>query len=95
MITEFAENCVICNRPATDVHHMIFGTANRKLADKDGLTMPLCREHHEMVHRNKELKVMSQIAGQLAFEKKILAENDVTEETARQDFMIRYGRSYL
>ena len=94
MITEFNELCAICNKQATEVHHLIFGIANRRLSDEDGLTMPLCREHHEMIHRNKELQVMSEIAGQLAYEKDKVAEGMVPAE-ARVDFMVRYGRSYL
>lgn len=95
MITEFIENCAICNKPATEVHHLIFGTANRRLSDQDGLTMPCCRSCHEKIHRDHELQVMSQIAGQLAYEKKVLAEYDLSEEKARHSFMVRYGRSYL
>lgn len=94
MITEFNELCAICNKQATDVHHLIFGTAKRRLADEDGLTIPLCREHHEMIHRNKELQMMSEIAGQLAYEKDKCAEGWLPAE-ARVDFMVRYGRSYL
>ena len=94
MITDFNELCVICNAKATEVHHLIFGTANRRLSDQDGLTAPLCRKHHEAIHRNKELQVLSEIIGQLAYEKSKVAEG-MLEAEARVDFTERYGRSYL
>ena len=94
MITEFEDLCVICNRKATDEHHLLFGTANRRLADLDGLTIPLCREHHEAIHRNKELQVLSEIIGQLAYEKDQCSQG-IKPDIARQSFMVRYGRSYL
>lgn len=94
MITDFNELCAICNKQATEVHHLIFGTANRKISDLDGLTMPCCRSCHEKIHKNKELQMMSEIAGQLAYEKDKVAEGMLPAE-ARVDFMVRYGRSYL
>lgn len=97
MITNYDQCCLICGKPATDKHHLIFGTANRKLADQDGLIIPLCVEHHtglRSVHNQTELTVLSQIIGQLAYEKHKCAEG-MAEDDARQSFRIRYGKSYL
>ena len=43
--------CYICGR-TTDLqlHHCLHGTANRKLADEDGLTVPLCVKCHTDLH---------------------------------------------
>ena len=97
IITKFDDMCIICNRPATDHHHCLKGVKQRHLADEDGLILPLCKEHHEgnmSVHQKKELNVLCQIIGQLAYEKRKCAEG-MTEEEARVDFMQRYGKGYL
>lgn len=96
-ITEFTENCILCNKPLVECHHTEYGNKNRSLADKYELVIPLCAEHHRgnmSVHQNKELMVMSHIIGQLAFEKKMCAEG-MTEEDSRKEFMRVFGRSYL
>ena len=94
MITHYTDYCIICGTPRTDEHHLCFGTANRRLADVDGLTIPLCRKHHEMMHNDKEMQVMSHIVGQLAYEKRKCSEG-FGEEAARESFRMRYGKSYL
>lgn len=97
MITEFMGSCAICGRPDVEVHHCLFGTSARSLADADQLVLPLCSEHHrgnKSVHKQKELMALSNIIGQLAYEKKKCAEG-YSEDSARQSFRIRYGRSYL
>jgi len=96
MITAFNEYCIICNKPA-EQHHIFKGVKHRHLADEDGLILPLCKEHHTgnmSVHQKKELNVLCQIIGQLAYEKKKCAEG-MSEEQARREFMLRYGKSYL
>lgn len=94
MITNYENYCLICGKGATDVHHLVFGNSKRRLADKDGLTIPLCREHHEAMHNDKAMQVMSHIAGQLFYERNKCAEGMTTEE-AREDFRRRYSVSYL
>jgi hypothetical protein len=68
--------CYICKTTLNlHRHHCIYGTANRKKAEADGLWVYLCQEHHEGpvngVHgRNKELdKYLHQVA-QRAYEAK-------------------------
>ena len=43
-------HCLICGSPHVEIHHCIFGTANRRIADKYGLVIALCREHHTGPH---------------------------------------------
>lgn len=79
------------------MHHCFKGVKHRHLADDDELLLPLCHEHHlgdMSVHKNKEMLVMSQIIGQLAYEKQKCAEG-LDVEAAREDFRRRYGKSYL
>ena len=94
MITDYRDYCVICLKPMSDVHHCVYGTANRKVADTDGLTMPLCREHHEMMHNDKAMQMMSHIVGQLFYERNCCAAG-YGVDAARESFRIRYGKSYL
>ena len=97
MITEFNNYCIICGKPRTDMHHCLKGLKHRQLATEDGLLLPLCKEHHEgnmSVHNKKELNVLCEIIGQLAYEKKKCSEG-YSEEAARDSFRLRYGKSYL
>lgn len=94
MITEYSDFCLICGKPKTDIHHLVFGVAKRRLADTDGLTMPLCREHHEAMHNDKGMQVMSHIVGQLLYERNYCTAG-VELEDAREHFRHRYGKSYL
>ena len=79
--------CYICGQWATDTHHCIHGTANRKLADKDGLTVRLCHRCHMNLHDHgsfdRELQRIAQACWMEHFEK------------SEDDFRKRYGKSYL
>lgn len=94
MITNYTDYCIICGKPKTEVHHLVYGNAKRRLADSDNLCAPLCREHHESMHNSKEMQVMSHIVGQLFYERNMCASGLTTDE-ARDEFRKRYGVSYL
>lgn len=103
MITQYNEYCIICGRPNVEKHHVLKGVKQRHLADEDGLILPLCKEHHTGimgVHNHKELNVLCEIIGQLAWERDYVINqtqlpfDDLSEE-AREAFRARYGRSYL
>ena len=72
-------------------HHVINGTANRKISDEDGLWVYLCAYHHngsnDSVHYNKEF----------ALELKQIAEKRWIEFYGKdkESFIKRYGRNYL
>ena len=96
MITNYGKYCLICGKPAEE-HHIFKGVKHRSLCDADELTIPLCYEHHRgnmSVHKTKELNVLCEIIGQLAYEKSKVADG-YTEEAARESFRMRYGKSYL
>lgn len=69
---------IFSGRPAECQHHLIFGTSNRKLADIDGLIIPLTNDEHNMsskgtiyqIHGNPAAERLSKIVGQLAWERK-------------------------
>lgn len=80
--------CYICGRYGTEIHHVFFGTANRKLSDKYGLVVGLCYNHHrgnKGIHQNRELDLMLKRKGQERF----------TEVYAESDFLAVFGRNYL
>ena len=83
--------CAICGKPGAELHHLVFGTANRKLSDADELVLNVCREHHEFMHNNA---TVSRIIGQLMYERNKCAEG-YSIDAARQSFRQRYGRIYI
>lgn len=96
MITEFNEYCIICGKPA-ELHHIFKGVKQRSLCTEDELLLPLCPEHHRgnmSVHQKKELNILCQIIGQLAYEKQKVYEGMLPAE-ARIDFIARYGKGYI
>ena len=68
---KYADYDMIDGSYGVERHHLI-GGANRSHADEDGLWVPLSPDHHNSsrmsVHHNKEMKVMSHIIAQLAYE---------------------------
>lgn len=101
-ISAFSQNSKECD------HHLIFGSGLRKLANEDGLILPLTNYEHntgpigERIHENVAAEKLSKMLGQLAYEKEyyrsILESVDGLEEgedPAREKFRRRYGISYL
>lgn len=94
MITKYGQYCICCGKPKEDTHHLVFGTGNRKLADRWNLTCPVCRSCHEQIHGNVMAEKLSKIAGQLLFEKEDILRGE-SEEGAREHFRQIFGRSYM
>jgi len=66
---------------------MLHGTANRRLADEDGLTVYLCRAHHAALHDKGLYDLILQQEAQKAWMDHYGKSVD--------DFISRYGKSYL
>ncbi|MFA6664333.1 MAG: hypothetical protein WCS21_08485 [Lachnospiraceae bacterium] len=83
--------CYICGSMPTEVHHIMFGK-NRKLADQDGLTVPLCPEHHRGT-----FGVHGKYGHRLDEFLKRTAERAWMKETGKnvKDWIERYGKNYL
>lgn len=83
------DHCIICGKPAEE-HHVFFGSANKQIADKYHLTIPLCNKHHtgssDSPHRNRIIDLAYKCWGQSVYEAKI---------GTREDFRREFGRSYL
>lgn len=93
-----ARLCAICGKLATETHHLIYGSSQRKLADRDGITMPLCRSCHKDIHYIGKLGALSKMFGQLMWERWFMADfghADKTLKDTREEFRQRYGQSYL
>ena len=87
--------CIICRQPATDAHHLIFGS-NRLLADADRLILPVCRDCHSAIHNERgRAGTKSKQLGQLLFELRQAVLYGSPEEEARDRFRKRYGKSYI
>jgi hypothetical protein len=83
--------CYICGTTLNlHLHHIFYGTANRKLSDEDGCVVYLCQRHHTGaagVHHNRKIDLTLKARCQIEWQK----QNNKTTE----DFIKRYGRSYL
>ena len=88
--------CYLCkllrgdaSRKITQEHHVMFGTANRRLSERYGLKVYLCIFHHtegrEAVHKSAELALLLKKKAQLAFEGKF----------PEISFRSIFGRNYL
>ena len=89
IIVDCMDNCFVCGSPYTEVHHVIYGTANRKLSDKYGLVVPLCHEHHRGqtgVHFNRDFDISL---------KKLAQEKFNAVYGANKSFIKVFGKSYL
>lgn len=81
--------CLLCGSTYNcERHHCIHGTAGRKIADKLGLTVWLCSEHHRgkvSPHQNKDIDLKLKQLAQRSYEKK----------HTREEWLAKVGRNYL
>lgn len=78
--------CYICGAVhSLEVHHCIHGTANRRLADEDGLTVYLCRGCHSALHDRGLFDRSLQSIAMKAY---------IEHYGSTEDFRRRYGRTY-
>ena len=85
--------CYICNKNVLlEEHHCIFGNANRKKSEQDGLKVFLCQEHHR-----GRFGVHGKNGHELDMMLKKTAEKTWLEYYNKtiDDFIERYGRNYL
>ena len=80
--------CYICNTELNLELHHIFMASNRDKSEEDGLTVWLCAKHHrgdDGPHHNRKFDLNLKEIGQEKYE----------ETHTREEFLQRYGRSYL
>lgn len=87
------QRCYLCmlreddysEKPYLETHHVVFGQGRRNKSEADGLTVRLCRRHHEEVHRSGSSRQRLSAIAQEAYERK----------HTREEWMERYKRNYL
>lgn len=88
-IVQEAKCCYLCGSTYNlECHHIIFGTAGRKIADKLGLKVWLCADHHRgnvSPHRDRNIDLQLKRLAQTCYEAK----------HTREEWMERVGRNYL
>ena len=101
IVTRIDGICFFCGRPAEGTHHLIFGTAGREQAEKDGLKVPICNNCHNMgevsrrIHGNSMAERLSKMLGQALWEKQWIikdAVHDPDEEEEIQNLEVRIAR---
>ena len=85
------KECYVCkNTIGLHSHHILYGTANRRMSELYGLKVWLCPKHHNMsdegVHFNRELDLQL---------KKLAQEYYEANYGDRVDFRETFGRNYL
>lgn len=89
VLQEDKEECFLCGGRASEEHHCIYGTANRKLSEKYGLKVYLCPNCHRTgnmaVHKNyfTDLKL------------KQIAQKKFEELYGHEKFMEVFKKNYL
>ena len=88
-ILQVEKKCALCGRiDHLERHHVMHGTANRKLAEKYGLTIWLCPDHHRgnmSPHHNANIDYAFKMAAQKKFE----------QIYSHEEWMEVFGRNYL
>ena len=89
---EDRQRCYMCmmrddysEKKYLETHHVIFGQGRRDKSEADGLTVRLCKEHHEEIHRNAESRQRLSAIAQKAYER----------THTRDEWMKRYKKSYI
>lgn len=87
-LTKDMNHCYRCGALAVQIHHIYFGTANRKISDKHRFVVPLCYECHQGnhgVHANRQEDLFLKRKCQSRYE----------ETHTRDEFRKLIGKSYL
>jgi hypothetical protein len=88
-ILQSEKQCFFCGTSLNlERHHCIHGTAGRRIADKLGLTIWLCSEHHRgkySPHQNREIDLRLKRFAQSCYE----------DKHSREEWMQKVGRNYL
>ena len=79
--------CLLCGKTGpTEKHHLMSGTANRRLAEEDGLFIYLCPMCHQIVHMDPKVNRTTK-----AFAEKLWRDY---YGKSKEEFIKRYGKSF-
>ena len=91
IMTDDLKRCYVCGcTQGIEVHHIIHGTANRKLSDKYGLVVGLCYQHHR-----GDFGVHGKNGQPLNLKLKIKAQETFTEVFPDLSFREIFGKNYI
>lgn len=76
-------------------HHVFEGVANRKLSEKYGLKVYLCRHHHTGDINGSRDAVHSKGDNDFDLKLKQIAQVAFEQNHSREEFMRAFGRNYL
>ena len=83
------KKCFLCGTTLNlERHHVLHGTAMRRIADKLGLTVWLCAEHHRGAYSSHQRKDVD-------LRLKRFAQSCYEDKHDRFDWMVKVGRNYL
>lgn len=80
------KRCFVCHGTHNLERHHIFNGPYRSKAEKDGMWVWLCAEHHRQIHAYFQMRRKLKEMGQRIYEEKI---------GTRQEFRQRYGKNYI
>lgn len=80
-------------------HHIYMGNPNRQISEEQGFWVWLTPMYHNMsdegVHFNHSFDITLKKMCQLAYEDKLIIDQGLSRESARDRFMRLVGRNYL
>ena len=85
VFTDDLNHCIICENKKEHLHEIFFGS-DRQKSMQYGFVIPLCYEHHNEMHRNKDWQEYWHVKGQKYWEEFI---------GSREEFIEVFGKSYL
>ena len=98
-VTDVEDTCVLCGGLATQEHHLICGTSNRKRSEDFGLKIPLCAKCHNFIHQYGAATRLSKMLGQAIFErnyyKDLWYQLNKGKNEAKDSFIDHFSKSYL
>ena len=94
--------CYLCGEYGREKHHIIHGTANRKIADKEGLWVYLCNNCHtggrNAVHNDNKTDLKLKKEGQTVWELRYIENypyKNHAPEAAREAWLRLFMKSWL
>ena len=90
-IIQDVKKCYVCSRrTCLHDHHIYFGTANRKISEKNGFKVWLCYEHHEGTRG-----VHGKYGHDLDLLLKQTCQKKYEETHTREEFIALIGKNYI
>lgn len=92
MFLEKGRVCWLCGNPRVEVHH-ILPSSRRPISDREGLTIPLCHEHHQGiagVHNDKKFDRWLREEAQRRWERR-----EGIDDPEHERFRLVFYESYL